>query len=97
MLRADVQLQDGTRQRRSTGTPQGGVISPLLANIFLHLGFDQWMKENYPAIHFERYEDDIVVHCRSRKQLEWIKAKLEGQLTRCKLSLHPREDAKCLL
>ena len=57
-LRADVQLPDGTRQQRCTGTPQGGVISPLLANIFLHLAFDQWMKEHYPAIHFERYADD---------------------------------------
>ena len=90
-LRADVQWQDGTRQRRRIGTPQGGVISPLLANIFLHFGFDQWMKDNYPAIHFERYADDIVVHCRSRKQLEWIKVKLEWQLTRCKLSLHPEK------
>jgi RNA-directed DNA polymerase len=88
-LRADVQLADGTRQQRRTGTPQGGVISPLLANIFLHLAFDQWMKEHYPAIHFERYADDIVVHCRSRKQLEWLKEKLERRLRHCKLSLHP--------
>ena len=88
-LRADVQLPDGTRQQRCTGTPQGGVISPLLANIFLHLAFDQWMKEHYPAIHFERYADDIVVHCRSRKQLEWLKERLERRLKLCKLSLHP--------
>lgn len=88
-LQADVQLQDGTLQRRDTGTPQGGVISPLLANIFLHLGFDEWMRENYPAIHFERYADDIVVHCRSQKQLEWVKAKIERRLRLCKLSLNP--------
>ena len=87
-LRADVQLPDGTLQARNMGTPQGGVISPLLANIFLHLGFDQWMKANYPNIHFERYADDIVVHCRSLKQLEWIRGKIEKRLARCKLTLN---------
>ena len=66
----------------------GGVISPLLANIFLHLGFDQWMKDNYPNIHFERYADDIVVHCRTLKQLEWIRDKIEKRLTLCRLTLN---------
>ena len=88
-LQADVQLQDGTLLRRDTGTPQGGVISPLLANIFLHLGFDQWMKDNYPSVHFERYADDIVVHCRSRQQLEWIKERIEQRLRLCRLNLNP--------
>jgi len=88
-LKADVQLQDGTRQSSRAGTPQGGVISPLLANIFLHLSFDQWMKDNYPSIHFERYADDIVVHCRSFEQLEWIKRLLEQRMALCKLSLNP--------
>jgi RNA-directed DNA polymerase len=88
-LRVDVQFVDGTRQCRGQGTPQGGVISPLLANLFLHLAFDQWMKENYPCIHFERYADDIVVHCRSWKQAEWIKGKIEQRLHRCSLELHP--------
>ena len=87
-LRADVQLSNGTVQARDKGTPQGGVISPLLANIFLHLGFDQWMKENYPNVHFERYADDIVVHCRSLKQLEWIRTKIETRLARCRLTLN---------
>jgi RNA-directed DNA polymerase len=88
-LRVDVQSVDGTRQSRDQGTPQGGAISPLLANLFLHLAFDQWMKENYPCIHFERYADDIVVHCRSDKQAEWIKGKIEQRLHRCLLELHP--------
>ena len=88
-LQADVQLQDGTLLRRDTGTPQGGVISPLLANIFLHLGFDQWMKDNYPSVHFELYADDIVVHCRSRQQLEWIKERIEHRLRLCRLNLNP--------
>ena len=88
-LRADVQLPDRTLQARNMGTPQGGVISPLLANVFLHLGFDQWMTENYPNIHFERYADDIVVHCRSLKQLEWIREKIENRMERCRLALNP--------
>ena len=87
-LKADVVLQDGTLLHRDTGTPQGGVISPLLANIFLNLGFDQWMKERYPNIHFERYADDIVVHCRSHQQLEMIKQKIKRRLEQCKLRLN---------
>jgi RNA-directed DNA polymerase len=73
--------------RRTQGTPQGGVISPLLANIFLHLGFDKWMQKEFPCIHFERYADDIVVHCRSLKQLEFIERKIRARLARCKLEL----------
>jgi RNA-directed DNA polymerase len=90
-LQADLQLHDGTLQPRRMGTPQGGVISPLLANIFLHLVFDQWMKEETPGIHFERYADDIVVHCRSYQQLERIKKRIERRLKLCKLSLHPKK------
>lgn len=77
-LQADVQLPDGTLQQRPTGTPHGSVISPLLANIFLHLAFDQWMKTEMSKVHFERYADDIVVHCRSRHQLEWVRARIES-------------------
>ena len=50
---------------RSKGTPQGGVISPLLANVFLHYAFDRWMQRKYPGIPFERFADDAIVHCRS--------------------------------
>lgn len=57
-LNAPVQLKNGTLQQRSSGTPQGGVISPLLANLFLHYAFDEWMKRTFPAIAFERYADD---------------------------------------
>ena len=71
-LKADIQAPDGTVIQRGQGTPQGGVVSPLLANLFLHLAFNKWMTELFPNIHFERYADDIVVHCRSNKQLDWI-------------------------
>ena len=88
-LKADVVLPDGTLLKRDRGTPQGGVISPLLANIFLHLVFDQWMEKHYPNIHFERYADDIVVHCRSRKQLRMIHHRIESRLKQCRLRLNP--------
>jgi RNA-directed DNA polymerase len=64
-LRAPVARPDGTTQPRSKGTPQGGVISPLLANLFLHYAFDLWLGRSYPALRFERYADDAIVHCRS--------------------------------
>jgi RNA-directed DNA polymerase len=87
-LKADIQAPDGTVIRRGQGTPQGGVISPLLANLFLHLAFDKWMAEQFPNIHFERYADDIVVHCRSKKQLDWIRTLIERRLAQCKLELN---------
>ena len=90
-LKADVVLPDGVRLQRSQGTPQGGVISPLIANIFLHLSFDKWMQGNFPAIHFERYADDIVVHCRSLKQLEFIEREIRTRLAHCKLELCPEK------
>ena len=54
--------------RKGRGTPQGGVISPLLANLFLHYTFDLWMRRNHPDIPFERYADDVICHCRSEEQ-----------------------------
>jgi retron-type reverse transcriptase len=67
-LKASAQLPDGTLVERSKGTPQGGVISPLLANLFLHYAFDEWMRKNQPSIPFERYADDTMVHCKNEKQ-----------------------------
>jgi len=90
-LKVPAQLQDGTIIERDKGTPQGGVISPLLANLYLHYAFDEWMQRNYPSIPFERYADDIIVHCKSERQAQWIKAKIEGQLEMFKLELHPEK------
>jgi RNA-directed DNA polymerase len=86
-LRADVIMTNGERIGRDRGTPQGGVISPLLANIFLHLVFDKWMQTHFPCIHFERYADDIVVHCRSEAQLKMVERQIRQRLTRCGLEL----------
>ncbi len=86
-LKADVILTNGERICREKGTPQGGVISPLLANIFLYLVFDKWMQTHFPCIHFERYADDIVVHCRSETQLEMIERQIRQRFTWCGLEL----------
>jgi RNA-directed DNA polymerase len=88
-LTAKAQTAEGELLERTCGTPQGGVISPVLANIFLHKTFDEWMKQKYPMVEFERYADDIIVHCGTEKQAHYIKAQIEGRFKRCKLMLHP--------
>jgi RNA-directed DNA polymerase len=90
-LKAPIQLEDGSLVSREKGSPQGSVISPLLANLFLHYAFDEWMKRNYSATPFERYADDIIVHCRSEKQARFIKTIIEKRLLQCKLELHPEK------
>lgn len=90
-LMAPVQHEDGQRVSRTQGTPQGGVISPLLANIFLHLAFDTWMQKEHPGVPFERYADDAVVHCASVEHAELMRASIDARLARCKLTLHPEK------
>jgi RNA-directed DNA polymerase len=90
-LKAPAVDADGNEVQRDRGTPQGGVASPLLANIFLHHVFDKWMAENFPYIPFERYADDIVVHCRSKAQAQFIRRQIEERLRRCKLEAHPEK------
>jgi RNA-directed DNA polymerase len=88
-LRASVQRPDGTLEQRTKGTPQGGVISPLLANLFLHYVFDVWMQRNFPRIPFERYADDAIVHCRSERQARMVLESIRGRFAQCGLELHP--------
>jgi len=88
-LKAPFQKDDGTRVERTKGTPQGGVVSPVLANLFLHYVFDLWMKRNYPLLPFCRYADDGIVHCRSEAEACALKKVLEGRFKECKLELHP--------
>ena len=86
-LEASVQKKDGTIHPRTKGTPQGGVISPLLANIFLHVVFDKWIEKHHSQVKFERYADDIIIHCQNFKQalrtLEAVKARFK----QCKLQI----------
>lgn len=88
-LRAPVQKPDGTQEARTKGTPQGGVISPLLANLFLHHAFDTWMSRKYPDVRFERYADDAIVHCRSEEQARVVVAAISDRFAQCGLELHP--------
>lgn len=88
-LTVPVQLPDGTLQARDKGTPQGGVISPLLANLFLHYAFDTWMARNFSAIGFERYADDVVIHCKSLAQATMLRDALQHRLAACKLEMSP--------
>ncbi len=88
-LRAPAQREDGTIVPRDMGTPQGGVVSPLLANIFLHHALDLWLAETYPQSPFERYADDVVVHCRSEAEAQTIRHAIEERLRACKLEVHP--------
>jgi RNA-directed DNA polymerase len=84
-----VQGQDGTLIQRGQGVPQGGCISPVLANLFLHYAFDAWMQREHPSIPFERYADDIIAHCQSEVQARWLQARIATRLAQCHLELHP--------
>jgi group II intron reverse transcriptase/maturase len=90
-LKAGVEQADGSLVARIKGTPQGGVISPLLANIYLHHGFDNWMSEDYAGNPFERYADDIVIHCQSQAEAEALLEHLHTQMRSIGLELHPEK------
>jgi group II intron reverse transcriptase/maturase len=90
-LTAPVQMPGGVLVKSEKGTPQGGVVSPLLANLFLHYAFDLWMRTNQPHIPFERYADDVICHCKSKAQAEWLLASIEKRLAECKLELNLRK------
>ena len=88
-LTAPFVTKKGRVIERNSGTPQGGVISPVLANIFLHYAFDIWMETNYSMAPFASYADDAVIHCKSEKQAKEIKESLTLRMKQCKLELHP--------
>lgn len=90
-LKAPAQDEQGNLTEREKGTPQGGVISPLLANLFLHYAFDRWLMENHPETPFERYADDAIVHGRSLAQMQRMKEAITQRLAECGLELHPEK------
>ena len=92
-LEATIPLPDGTEQSpNGKGTPQGGVISPILANIFLDIVFDRWMGKNYPENPFERYADDIVIHCRHIKEALRLLEAIKQRMKSCKLELNQEKS-----
>ena len=88
-LKAPFKMKDGNIVERMSGTPQGGVISPVLANLFLNYAFDKWMERNQPQNPWARYADDGVVHCRTQKEAEKIHHRLKQRFKECGLELHP--------
>ena len=90
-LKAPMQMEDGSIVPRMSGTPQGGVISPILANLFLHYAFDMWMARTFPHIPFERYADDAICHCESAAEAQALWSALADRFAACKLVLHPEK------
>jgi group II intron reverse transcriptase/maturase len=88
-LKAPMLMPDGTLTHRVKGTPQGGPISPLIANIFLHYGFDMWMVREFPGVWFERFADDAVVHCVTKRQARQVRDAIGRRLAEVGLQLHP--------
>jgi RNA-directed DNA polymerase len=88
-LAAPLKHPDGTLEQRSKGTPQGSAVSPVLANLFMHYAFDSWMTRNHPGCPFERYADDAIVHCKSRREAEAVLAGLAARMGEVGLRLHP--------
>jgi RNA-directed DNA polymerase len=88
-LKAPMEREDGTTVERTRGTPQGGVVSPILANLFMHYTFDLWMARTYPDLPWCRYADDGLVHCRNEQEAQALMAALQARLTECRLEMHP--------
>jgi len=90
-LKAGIEQADGSIAAREKGTPQGGVISPQLANLYLHHAFDMWMDRHFVSNPFERYADDIIVHCNSKAEAEEVLQSIRERLQGFELELHPEK------
>ena len=88
-LVAPIMMPDGEIRERTSGVPQGGVLSPVLANLFMHYAFDLWMVRKNPQNPWARYADDGVIHCKSKEEAEQLVEKLRERLQECKLEIHP--------
>jgi len=91
-LKAPLQQCDGELVPRDKGTPQGGVVSPILANLFLHYAFDSWVRRTMPGVPFCRYADDGLLHCESRRQADWVMARIIGRFRECGLEINQEKS-----
>jgi group II intron reverse transcriptase/maturase len=91
-LTAPFETAEGEQLQRERGTPQGGVVSPILMNLFMHYAFDTWMKRNNPQCPFARYADDAVVHCRTQEQAKEVMQSIALRLAACGLTMHPEKS-----
>ncbi|WP_054031610.1 group II intron reverse transcriptase/maturase [Desulfatitalea tepidiphila] len=91
-LKAPLQNGNGEITARTVGTPQGGVVSPLLANLFLHYAFDAWVRRTLPTVPFCRYADDGLLHCKSRRQAQYVMAVIDRRFKDCGLEMHPEKS-----
>lgn len=86
-----LNLESGEREVNMRGTPQGGVISPLLSNLYLHYALDKWLRIHYPNLPFVRYADDVIVHCRTEEESKEVLQTIKSRLSECDLTLHPKK------
>lgn len=91
-LKAPMEDEDGRLGARTKGTPQGGVVSPLLANLFLHYALDVWLIRNMRSVRFVRYADDGIIHCKSEEQAKLVMRSVQGRLRECRLEMHPEKS-----
>lgn len=91
-LQTPVQTKTGELvMKQGKGTPQGGVISPLLANLFLHYAMDKWLEQTHPTVSYVRYADDAILHCKSKSQADYVMRNLNKRMKQCGLELHPEK------
>jgi RNA-directed DNA polymerase len=88
-LAAPLMRPNGAVEKRSKGTPQGSAVSPVLANLFMHYAFDLWMAREFQGCPFERYADDAIVHCKTRRQAEYVLSRIAERMQEVGLRLHP--------
>jgi len=91
-LKAPMEGEDGKLVTRTRGTPQGGVVSPLLANLFLHYALDVWLTRNMRSVRICRYADDGVIHCKSEEQAKLVMRRVKARLRECGLEMHPEKS-----
>jgi RNA-directed DNA polymerase len=91
-LVSPMQKEDGQVIERCKGVPQGGVVSPILSNLFLHYAFDVWVSKHLPTVPICRYADDGLLHCKTRKQAEYVLKEISSRFQECKLEIHPEKS-----